>query len=154
MQQLREIITQQWYISNNPSFHHIHVGIADGCDGSDRTSYPLMENYTHPFAYRTYLSDFGPRMWRHIYTITTARLLHSSQQLGLCCSRLHNACRCLCYSPAECHFLPLCYCDISDAALSLDMFRLEMLSLIAIQSLLPIHQLRLHLLRHYGILHV
>jgi hypothetical protein len=51
-------------------------------------------------------------------------------------------------------FLPLCYCRISDAALSPYMFNFGMLSLITIQSLLRIHHMLLHWLCHYRILHV
>ena len=32
-------------ITNNPSLHKKHPGVLDGSDGSDRTSYPLTENY-------------------------------------------------------------------------------------------------------------
>jgi hypothetical protein len=38
-------------ISNNPSFRLKHPGVLDGSDGSDRTLYPLTENYTLPIAY-------------------------------------------------------------------------------------------------------
>jgi len=38
-------------ISNHPSFRLKHLGVQDGSDGSDRTSYPLTENYIHPIAY-------------------------------------------------------------------------------------------------------
>ena len=38
-------------VSNNPSFQLKHPGVQDGSDGSDGTSYPLTENYTHPIAY-------------------------------------------------------------------------------------------------------
>ena len=38
--------------------------------------------------------------------------------LHLHCRRLPMACRCLCLSPAECHIFDLCYCYLSDAALS------------------------------------
>jgi len=34
------------YISNNSSFHRKHPGVPNGSDGSDGTSYSLMENYT------------------------------------------------------------------------------------------------------------
>jgi len=37
-------------ISNNSSFRLKHPGVPDGSDGSDGTSYPLTENYTHPVA--------------------------------------------------------------------------------------------------------
>jgi len=33
------------HISNNSSFRQKHPGVQDGSDGSDRTSYPLTENY-------------------------------------------------------------------------------------------------------------
>jgi len=35
-------------MSNNSSFRQKHPGVPDGCDGSDRTSYPLTDNYTLP----------------------------------------------------------------------------------------------------------
>jgi len=37
-------------ISNNPSVCHKHLGVPDASDGSDRTSYPLTENYMLPVA--------------------------------------------------------------------------------------------------------
>jgi len=37
-------------ISNNSSFRQKHLGVPDGSDGSDRTLYPLKENYTLPVA--------------------------------------------------------------------------------------------------------
>jgi len=37
-------------ISNDPSFRQKHLGVLDGFDGSDGTSYPLTENYTLPVA--------------------------------------------------------------------------------------------------------
>jgi hypothetical protein len=47
-------------INNNPSLHLKHLGVPDGADGSDGTSYPLTENYTLPIAHTmgpvTYLS--------------------------------------------------------------------------------------------------
>jgi len=39
-------ISQTRSISNNASFHLKHPGVPDSSDGSDGTSYPLMENYT------------------------------------------------------------------------------------------------------------
>jgi len=36
------------YISNNSSFRQKHLGVPDGSDRSDRTSYPLTENSTLP----------------------------------------------------------------------------------------------------------
>ena len=102
----------------------------------------------------TYLLYFAPGMWWRIRTIRMTGVLHSSQGLQLCCSRLHNAWRCLWLSPAECHILPFHYCYISDAALSPYMFSFKMLSLITIQSSLWIHRLPLHLLCHYRILQV
>ena len=38
------------YISNNPCFSQEHTGVPDSSDASDRTSYPLKENYTVPIA--------------------------------------------------------------------------------------------------------
>jgi len=42
-------------ISNNRSFRLKHLGVPDGSDGSDGTSYPLTENYTLPVALHTHL---------------------------------------------------------------------------------------------------
>jgi hypothetical protein len=138
-------------ISNNPSFRQKHPGVLDGSDGSDGTSNPLTENYTLPVALHTQLHYYVPG----IRTIRTTRVLHSSQGLQLCCSRSHNAWRCLCLSSADSHILPLRYCyNISDAALAPYMFSFEILSHIAIQSSLQIPRLPLHLLRHYRILQV
>ena len=39
------------HISNNPSLCQKHPGVPDGSDGSDRTSYPLTEDYTLPVAH-------------------------------------------------------------------------------------------------------
>jgi len=103
-------------------------------------------------ALHSYMHYFAPG----IRTIRTTHVLHSSQGLQLCCSRLHNAWRCLCLSSADSHILALryCYSYISDAALAPYMFSFEILSHIAIQSSLWIHRLPLHLLRHYCILQV
>jgi len=38
------------FISNDPRFHQKHLGVPDGSDGPDGTSYPLTENYTLPIA--------------------------------------------------------------------------------------------------------
>jgi len=40
-------------ISNNSNLRQKHQGVPDGSDGSDRTSYPLTENYTLPVAQAT-----------------------------------------------------------------------------------------------------
>jgi hypothetical protein len=101
-------------------------------------------------ALHTHLHYYAP----DIRTIRTTRVLYSSQGLQLCCSRSHNAWRCLCFSLADSHILPLRYCYISDAALAPSMFSFEILSHIAIQSSLRIPRLPLHLLRHYRILQV
>jgi len=139
------------YISNNPSCCLKHPGVPDGSDGSDGTSYTLTGNYTLPVALHTHLHYYAPG----IRTIRTTRVLHSSQGLQLCCSRSHNAWRCLCLSSADSHILPLRYCyNISDAALAPFMFSFEILLHIAIQSSLWIPRLPLHLLRHYCILQV
>jgi len=106
------------------------------------------------FALHMQLLYFVCGMWWRIHTIRTTHVLHSLQELQLWCSHLHNAGRCLCLSPAECHVVSLRYCYISVAALSPYMFRFEMLLLITIQSSLRIHHLPLHLLRHYRILQV
>jgi len=49
----------------------------------------------------TYLHSYEPG----IRTIRMTPVLHSSQGLQLCCSRLHNAWRCLCLSSADSHIL-------------------------------------------------
>jgi hypothetical protein len=98
----------------------------------------------------TYLQYYAPG----IRTIRTTPVLHSSQGLQLCCSRLHNAWRCLCLSPADSHILPCCYCYISEATLAPYMFSFEILSHILIQSSLWIPRLLMHLLHHYRILQV
>jgi hypothetical protein len=93
-------------ISNKPSCHQEHPGVSDGPDGSDGTSYPLTENHTWQVALHTSLVAaiipcllflrrvalyitlttpasgllyFVSRMWWRIRTITTTRMLHSSQ---------------------------------------------------------------------------
>jgi len=111
------------------------------------TCYPSPRRWV---ALHTYLHSFAPG----IRTISTTSVLQSSQGLQLCCSRLHNAWKCLCLSLADSHILPLryCYSYISDAALAPYMFSFEILSHIAIQFSLQIHRLPLHLLRHYCIL--
>ena len=118
-----------------------------------RTLWRRITRFLSPWrrvAFHTYLHYFAPA----IQTITTTRVLHSSQGLQLCCSHLHNAWRCLCLSSADSHIVPLHYCYISDAALMPYMFSFEILSHIAIQSSLGIHCLPLHLLHHYRILQV
>jgi len=42
-----------WYIGHNSSFRQKHLGVPDGSDGSDGTSYPLMVNYTLPVTQAT-----------------------------------------------------------------------------------------------------
>jgi len=105
-------------------------------------------------ALHTFLVYLPSRMWCHIRTIGTRCVLHLLQGLQLSSSRLHDAWRWLCLSPAQCHMLPLHYCDISDATLSPYWFSSESLSLIAMQCWLRIRRLPLHLLRHYRILQV
>jgi len=142
-------------ISNNPSFLQKHPAVPVSSDGSDGTWYPLTEKYTVPIAQLTGCIAYVPSLLcPKIRTIRRTRVLHYSQGLQLCCSRLHNAWRCLCLFLAECHILPFHYCSISDAALSPYLFSFEMLSLITIQSSLRIHRLPLHLLHYYRILHV
>jgi len=101
-------------------------------------------------ALHTHLNYYAPG----ICTIRTTRVLHSSQGLQLCCSHSHNAWRCLCLSSADSHIVALRHCYISDAALPPYMFSFEILSDSAIQSVLRIPHLQLHMLRHYRILHV
>jgi len=45
---------QQFFISNNSSFRQKHLGVPDSSDNSERTSYPLREDYTLPVALHTY----------------------------------------------------------------------------------------------------
>jgi len=138
-------------VSNNHRFCLKHLGVPDGSDGSDGTSYPLMDNYMLPVVLHTYLDYFAPRMRWRICTMRMTCVLHSSLGLQLCCCRLHNVWRCLCLSSADSHILPLHKCSISDATLAPYMFSVEILSNIAIPSSLRIHCLPLHLLRHYHI---
>jgi len=52
----RDITRRVESISNNASFRLKHLGVPDGSDGSDGTSYHLTENYTLPVALHTYLN--------------------------------------------------------------------------------------------------
>jgi hypothetical protein len=94
------------YISNKPSFRQEHPGVSDSPDSCDGTSYPLTENQTRQVVLYTSLAAaiipcliflwcvalyimltapasgflyFTSGMWRHIRTIRTTRMLHSSQ---------------------------------------------------------------------------
>jgi len=77
------------------------------------------------FPLHTYQLYIAPRMRWRIYTIRTTGVLHSSQWLQLCCSRLHNAWRCLCLSSANSHMphshscLPLRFCHLLQYSLRL-----------------------------------
>ena len=136
-------------ISNDPSFCLKHAGVPDGSDSSDRTSYPLTENYMLPVAY------VPPLLCGAVYTSSEWQVYYT----------LRRGCR---YAealytmpgneyailwPSATLYLSA-YCYISDAALSPYMLSFEMLSLITIQSWFRIHRLPLHLLRHYRILQV
>jgi hypothetical protein len=44
------VVNESDYISNKPSFRQEHLGVSDGPDGSDGTSYTLTENQTGPVA--------------------------------------------------------------------------------------------------------
>ena len=57
-------------ISNNSSFRQKQMGIPDGSDGSDGTSYPLTENYMLPVAQATGLSllDWCSALQAHLGT--------------------------------------------------------------------------------------
>jgi hypothetical protein len=48
-----KMILANSHITNNPGFRLKHPGVPDGSDGSDRTSYPLTENYKLPVAKAT-----------------------------------------------------------------------------------------------------
>ena len=47
------IITAELCISNDPTFGLKHPGVPDGADGSDGTSYDLIENFTPSVALAT-----------------------------------------------------------------------------------------------------
>jgi len=142
-------------ISNNLSCHQKHPSVPVGSDGSDGTSYTVTEKYMLSVAQVTGRVPYlPPLLCAWIHTITMTSVLHSSQGLQLCCSRVYNTWWSLCLFPAECHISPLHYCYILDAALSPYMFSFQMLSLITIQSSHWIHCFLLHLLRHYRILHI
>ena len=55
-------------ISNNPSFHLKHLGVPDGSDSSDGTSYPLMENCTLSIAQATSRIAYSPPLLCAWYT--------------------------------------------------------------------------------------
>jgi len=120
----------------------------------------LWQRITHfpsprrPVVFHTCLRYVAPGMWWRIHTIRRTFVLHSSQGLQLCCCRLHNTWRWLWLALAECHLFPLRDCYISDAVISPYVLSFEMLPLTTIQSLLRIHRLPLHLLRHYRTLQV
>jgi len=111
----------------------------------------LWRRNTH-FPLHTYIHYFAPG----ICTLRTTRGLHCSQGLQLCCSRLHNASRCLCHSLANSDMLPFRYCyrNITDAGLAPYMVSFEIWSHITIQSSLRTHRMPLHSFRHYRILQV
>ena len=62
----------------------------------------LWQTITH-FPLHTDLHYFAPRIRWHIRTIRSTRVLPSSQGLQLCCSRWHDAWRCLCFASADSH---------------------------------------------------
>jgi len=99
-------------IISNASFRLKRPGVPDGSDGSDRTSYTLTENYTHPIAQATgrlaYLPPLGCTWYTHHQNDTCVTLFTGLQ---LCCSRLHNAWWCLCLSSADSHIVPLSYIE-------------------------------------------
>jgi len=53
MDRLLCALNVRWSISNDPNFRLKHPGVPDGSDGSDRTSFALMENFTLPVAWAT-----------------------------------------------------------------------------------------------------
>jgi len=67
---LPQVITFQRHIliSNNRSFCVKHLGVLDGSDGSDGTSYPLTENYMLPLAQATGRVAYSPLLVCRWYT--------------------------------------------------------------------------------------
>ena len=60
-----------WYgsdINNDSRFRLKHPGVLDGSDGSDRTCYPLTENYTLLVAQATGRVAHSPPLLRAWYT--------------------------------------------------------------------------------------
>jgi len=56
-------------ISNEPNFRLKHLGVPDGSDGSDGTSYALTENYTLPVAQATCrVAYVPPLLCGYVYT--------------------------------------------------------------------------------------
>jgi len=91
-------------ISNDPSFRQKHLGVPDGSDGSDGTSYPLTENYMLPVAQATCcVAHVPPLLFGDIYAPSERHV----------CYTLHSGC-----SYAEAVFSP--------AAASLDMLRVHL----------------------------
>jgi len=97
----------------------------------------------------TNLFYFVPRMWWRIHTIRMTRVLHSSQELQLCCSHWHNAWQCLWLAPAKCHNFTFPLSLYIGCRTLPSMISFEMLSHITIQSSLGIHCSPLHLLCNY-----
>jgi hypothetical protein len=56
------------YISNKPSFRLKHLGVPNGSDGSDGTSYHLTENYKLPIAQATGGIAYSPPILCAWYT--------------------------------------------------------------------------------------
>jgi len=89
-------------ISNDPSFRQKHPGVPDCSDGSDGTSYPLMENYTLPVALHTYLLHCVVTYKHHqndmcvtLFAVAAVMLKPFTQRLAM-----FNAWQCPCLSPA------------------------------------------------------
>ena len=55
-------------ISNDASFRQKHPGVPDGSDGSDRTSYPLMQDFTVHFTQVTgRIAHIPPVLFHDVY---------------------------------------------------------------------------------------
>jgi len=87
-------------IISSPSFRQKYPGVLVDSASFDGTSYHRMGKYTLPVTEVTYrIAYIPPLLCALICTIHMTHVLHSSQGLQLCCSRLHNAWQCLCLFP-------------------------------------------------------
>jgi len=68
VQHIASTAYSEYSISNNPSFLLKHPGVSDCSNSSDRTSYPLTENYSLPVAQATGRVAFSPPLIRVWYT--------------------------------------------------------------------------------------
>ena len=108
-----QVSVSWYYISNDPRFCQKHPGVPDSSDGSDGTSYLLMENYTLPVPKATgriahipplLCGDVYAPSERHVcYTLrsgwSSAEAVYTTpgdvQRLAM-----FNSWQCLCLSPA------------------------------------------------------